>query len=271
MVGSLGRGVPVLAVGAVALAACSFGLSWDEFTRDVADVRDAGLASFPEAGTPALEGGAATDADAATTTTAVTRGLLGRWQFEEPDGDVVVDSTAAHNDGVLRAGANGKPVRAAGKHGAALSFGDGSYVEVTNTMNVSSVFSVTFWANTPFSGNAQPRLFAHGDTGYSIKLNGARIQLSVGNNYALSSYTLPTNQWHHFAVVFDGHARWYVDGAAVMNGSDTFTGSETATISGMGFLIGTDLTNPYTGLIDDARLYSVALTPSEIATIYTEP
>ena len=88
---------------------------------------------------------------------------------------------------------------------------------------------------------------------------------------ALVSETVITDgQWHHVGFVYDMdtfHRRLYVDGAQVAE--------DTSAVSGLssdgGLYIGTgkdlDASSFFSGLIDDVRIYDVALTPEQIAAL----
>lgn len=243
----------------VVLTACTAILDVDRLRGDARAID--GAASDADGGV-SPDGG---DAAGAT----VTRGLVGHWTFDENDGDVAVDTSPAKNDGLLRAGTGAKPARTAGKRGGALSFSGGAYVE-TKALLLSTQFTLAFWTNAPSVATMdQPRLFSS-DTNWLVKLNGRGMQLSVGNGYAMADYSLPDGEWHHYAVVFDGRAKWYVDGAAVAAGTTTFSGSDRV-LPGTGsfrMAVATNLGFPFTGLLDDVRVHDVALTDAEVRAIF---
>jgi len=88
---------------------------------------------------------------------------------------------------------------------------------------------------------------------------------------ALVSETVITDgQWHHVGFVYDMdtfHRRLYVDGAQVAKDATAVSGMP----SDRGLYIGAskdlDPSSFFTGLIDDVRIYDVALTAEQIAAL----
>jgi hypothetical protein len=87
---------------------------------------------------------------------------------------------------------------------------------------------------------------------------------------ALESESVVTDgQWHHTGFVWDGLCRYlYVDGVEVAK--DTIALAPLITSDG-GLYIGTgqdlDPTSYWSGLVDDVRIYNVALNAEEIASL----
>jgi hypothetical protein len=154
----------------------------------------------------------------------------------------------------------------------ALAFASASRVEAAYhpTLLVASPFSVAMWVNAPAAAGSQARLLAYGDA-FNIKLNGRGMQLSLENQYAAVDYQLPADRWTHYAVVFsNGVAQWYVDGYATASPGATFDGTQSPQMSSdypIRLANSAELTNPYTGALDDLRVYSVALTPEEVGVL----
>src|SRR5690606_38366046 len=76
------------------------------------------------------------------------------------------------------------------------------------------------------------------------------------------------NQWHHIAcLATETHLIVYIDGVNV--GSDILDDAETFGSSGDNFTIGAGVMDggtqhPFSGYIDDVRVYSRGLTPTEM-------
>ena len=86
----------------------------------------------------------------------------------------------------------------------------------------------------------------------------------------ISNLPMVQNQWHHLASVVDkdaGTLRHYLNGALVAE--SFFSSGESGEVTlGDWFLGGMPALDRFQGLLDDARVYSVALTDAEIAKIY---
>ena len=86
----------------------------------------------------------------------------------------------------------------------------------------------------------------------------------------ISNLPMVQNQWHHLASVVDkdaGTLRHYLNGALVAE--SFFSSGESGEVTlGDWFLGGMPALDRFHGLLDDARVYSVALTDAEIAKIY---
>lgn len=260
-------GLPLL------VAACSLGFG-ENFSGgpDPLDASsDAPSTTTSDAATTTDGGAGADGADGAADV--VTRGLLLYYRFDEPSGDVAKDSAANANDGHLVAGASGPPSHIAGKIGGALAFAGGSYVEVAKhpSMTLPASFSAAYWVKTSVPDlGAQPRMFTF-EPAIDVKLNGRTMQISINGQYAGVGYSVQDERWTHYAMVFDaGRATWFVDGFKVDNAFGTFDGSKSATGSFGPLHIGVFSTagdDAYNGAIDELRIYGVALTAQEVATL----
>jgi hypothetical protein len=85
-----------------------------------------------------------------------------------------------------------------------------------------------------------------------------------------SEYVITDGEWHHIGFMWDGSYRsLYVDGVEVAK--DTKALTQALMYSNGGLYIGAgkdlDLTSFFSGLIDDIRIYNVALSAKEIAAL----
>ena len=149
-------------------------------------------------------------------------------------------------------------------------------------------FTISFWIRTT-SGRyeeaiLQKRPFCNGTSGWDIRTGGgvgtgvlhcALFQTS-GANYNVAACNRPINDglWHHFVVVRSGPTQTlYLDGAF-----ETNKPAEGATILSNSALMGSsadpclgvDGTQPFTGQMDELRIYSRAITASEVQSLYNE-
>ncbi len=106
-------------------------------------------------------------------------------------------------------------------------------------------------------------------------------------NQIVSPKAVNDGTWHHLALTVGGTAQtFYVDGAVAGTSSGAMTSDDTLTytIMGSGFTTAESTSKvvatwastpggyfPYTGLLDDARLYNRALTATEVTALATAP
>jgi len=213
-------------------------------------------------------------------------GLVGEWKFEGNTGD----TSGSANNGVASGGTSYVP----GKVGQAIQF-DGSTGVVSipdaSSLNFgnSGSFSISLWMKSTQSGtgNAGDGLIVdhrrNNDgtyAGYSIEDPSgtiyARIRDSSGHDVpAISTSNVNDGRFHHLAFVVDRAAqeeRLYVDGS-LQSTKDISSVGDIDTSFGI-YLGGTaspnTLVNFYAGTLDQVRIYSVALSASEVGTLYRE-
>ena len=227
---------------------------------------------------------------AATNLAATPESLpIAYWKFDE-DGGTAIDSTGnGHTGSIVGA------VRVPGKMGGALSFdGVNNYVFASEAQSGGTTgagldmgtrdWTVAAWINTTSSGMIVTKMgFVGGSNpdgwGLSISGNGtvgAVVHKSNGgivNIFSGDGAAVNDGQWHHVAVVFDRARSMtrYVDGL------------RSGTRYSLSSLSGQSINNSrqvqigardqagdeifFQGLIDDARIYAVALTAREIAAL----
>jgi len=103
-----------------------------------------------------------------------------------------------------------------------------------------------------------------------------QVYLDTNSNDTTATYTditLSLNTWHHIALsvnLVDGSVKRYHNGNLIGNDTTTWSGSNTFDNSGAEFTIAASRSyrEPYTGKVDDVRLYSRALSDDEIKTLY---
>lgn len=195
------------------------------------------------------------------------------WALNENTGILASDSSGHGYTGVLL----GNPTWTTGKYGYGLRFdGAGDFVRYTNVLvNPNQPFTISVWVyptvNAPsaawlelssFSScNGNPQLWAHNS-------NGTLVLARCGNGAGpvIGSIGSFMNGWHHMAFVYSGGVTSsYLDGVAV-GGAGVYQPYTWPSISSARFIIGAarDGTQGYTGLMDEARLYNVALSPAQI-------
>jgi len=205
--------------------------------------------------------------------------LIGHWGFDEGSGNVAYDTSGGENHGVLV----NEPQWDQGILGGALSFGDGSNVQVNNVLPAGD-FTVMLWINTstpadhgPTAWAWDPIVFAGIPTVISFhdfiwaideermggQFNGGTYHYNNGMGVA----DVVTGNWEHVACIRDTSANsmtFYVNG--VFDASAGF--SETAALNDNPTMIfgwnAVDTQHFFTGLMDDIRIYNHALSTEEL-------
>jgi hypothetical protein len=217
-----------------------------------------------------------------TAPTGTDTGLKGYWSFNGQDmsGTTAYDRSGAGNDGTLTNG----PAIAEGKLGQALSFdGTNDYVDMgdLNFMDGASVLTLSAW----FKRSAASAQLTVG----KIVNDNQRFDITMwtdGNVYvnngdgaapAYGAFVSNDTNWHHIVYVYDGNlsgnsnrTKAYLDGIVQ---SLTFTGTIPATTQSTtsSFVVGRNqATSTYSsGFIEEVRLYTSALSASEIKALYS--
>ena len=208
---------------------------------------------------------------------AADQNLVGWWRFDDGSGTTAIDSSGNGNDGTLESAAGMKWV--AGIKGGALSFDGTGFVNVPPEAwsSITTQFTVAFWI---FGNDRQPLDgWCFGAWGGGSRLASCHIPWSDGTVYFDSglvglgeriSKPATANeykgQWRHWAFVKNadtGEKKIYLDGVLWHSGTGFRDPAEGVTE----FYIGAGRASeryPYTGLIDDFRLYNTALTEGGI-------
>lgn len=221
--------------------------------------------------------------------TAVAATLIGHWTFDSD----LTDSVGSNNGTSISNAAAGASGAIIGS-GAATFDGAGDAIKIDKSVISDGTFSITFWEKNA-SGN-QGYLAAAGTGSGSEdffwrRFNsisgkpvyaGAISALSLGETDT-SQTNYPRNVWHHIALTqnAEGEVARYVDGKLMptwKNENDHTTIANPRTGSSFTGLNGDlyignrkDLNRPYSGLIDDLRIYHTALSPTQIEVLATPP
>jgi|GEM_PF-5040054 len=207
--------------------------------------------------------------DTLNITLAVDSGLEGHFAF---DGDATNQSAGSTVDGLRNGNADFTmdPTR-----GQVLQLnGNGDYVEVASDFGNPSDVTLAAWINPNFSGMEE--IISLGDNvAFRVQDNGdlrGFYYTSAGLESLFSGVNVPTG-WSHVAMTFDDAAnsvRLYLNGVEIDSAVDTnslvYTRGTTTLIGRHGFA---ETDKDFDGLIDDARIYSRALSAEEIAAIAT--
>ena len=209
-------------------------------------------------------------------------GLLAWWKLDEGVGATAQDSTLSNNDAAITGAA-----WAVGHDGWALDFQDIDYLTIPPQAlaSLSDEITITFWqfGNPDIQPQADYLFEAQDADGRVLACHlpwsDARIYWDAGNDsggaadriYKTASQSSEfEGQWNHWALTKNantGYMRMYLNGVPWHSDGPGYT----RTMEGItSFKIGSNIdgTNNYDGIIDDFRVYSRELTPTEIADIY---
>ena len=201
---------------------------------------------------------------------------VGLWHLDEGTGTTAYDSSGNPNDGTLM----GDTSWTSGKFANALSFdGDGDYVQLpaSNTILNTNTFTIEAWfrtsVNHPVYGGTEGRLVnLHwkdtASTAVSLYVEEDKIGLlyhkgSMQHVFVKHEVDYFDNVWHHIAVTYDATTyRLYYDGVEVESQAGDFGGFGTYPAY-LGTYNGSQ--RFFNGLIDEVRIWNVALLPNQLA------
>lgn len=207
----------------------------------------------------------------------VNQGLGGWWALNEGYSTNIVDSSPNHNNGAIGWVGLEYPLWTNGIAGSCLYFtGFRGWVSIPHnaSLNAPTTSTVSAWIKTTVTaGVGQYLRIVDKDTAYqfymyanSSNLGGYIGGLSVSDTN--SGHSINDGNWHHVAMVYDGsHKIFYVDGVSVS--STVATGSPTTNTAAV--TVGADVTHSnafWTGFIDSVRIYTRALSATEILKLY---
>ncbi|MHC4750173.1 MAG: LamG domain-containing protein [Planctomycetota bacterium] len=198
--------------------------------------------------------------------------LVAHWKLDETEGTIAHDSVG-DNDGFI-----GGPVcqPTDGKVDGALEF-DGTYDFVSTLFVLDPAkgsFSVFAWIKgcspgqvviSQMDGNGTGQTWLGADPSNGT-LTTALTDGSALTKPLVSEFVITDGQWHHIGVVLNGSRRYlYADGVEIAKDIDALEGLQVSD-GGLYFGVGKDFdaASCFSGLIDDVRIYDVALSTKEI-------
>lgn len=210
----------------------------------------------------------------------LARGLVGYWLMNEGGGDLIRDLVGSAN--ATATGASWMPTR----RGPGLYLpGTTSYINVPDCAAVrpDTALSIALWLNTTdTSGSIASKDNTH-SRDYALVTGGSnQLKWYVWNSSSSISYVFATvssgvtdGAWHHVVatidVLGDGKPRVYVDGKLIATGADALSGTLNHTTHPLRFGDRPTSVLPLIGWVDAPCLYSRALTPAEIRSLYRDP
>jgi len=206
----------------------------------------------------------------------LTGRLVAHYRFDDVNGQTVPDSSKYEIDGTLVGDARvvddperGKVLQLDGE-GDWVDCGNDSLFAMTEEMTLSSWIKVneplTLWRTIITKGSGW-KLHTYAD---SLKFAcGVNVPGDIGvHSGVLGRTSLDDGRWHHVAGVYDGRtATLYIDGRSDV--SAPTAGS--IPVNSFNVWIGADSLlsrHSWSGLIDEVRIYSYALTADEVKDLY---
>ena len=213
-------------------------------------------------------------------------------KFDEGYGSTAHDSSPQGNDGTLQPSTGGSNTTAAqmwtsdGKVGKAVEFdGTDDYVDIGDKDSLdfgTGDFTITAWVKT--SNTQWQYIYSKGTgstdaggVGYGVAIysNGMYAYIHDGTRLVtpVVGSGIADGNWHHLVWVFDrdGNMTPYIDGVAqTPTDISSRSGSVSNSINAYVGFIGGTLNRYFDGLIDDLKIYNVALTADEVKQEYNQ-
>ncbi len=215
--------------------------------------------------------------------TVLPSGLVGNWKFDEGSGTSAADSSGNGNTGTLLPNGIG-PTWTTGKINGALNFdGVDDQVTTSNLFNNPQVFTISVWFKTTSASGKKIVGFENLQTGTNSGSWDRHIYMGTDGrikfgwysgalNIVSSTNTLNDGQWHHAVGTHDASnvGKLYIDGVlqgTLTNPAEVYNGYWR--IGGYKLEFWTSGSDGYfTGEIDEARIYNVALSAQEVSDLF---
>ena len=206
--------------------------------------------------------------------------LIAHWKLDEEVGDTAYDSAGNYNGDL-----NGNPIwqPADGMYDGALEFdGNDDYIRTPFVLNPGEKsFSVFAWIQGGLYGQViisqsditGGRGMFPGCTWLGINPSSGSLMTGLMDSSfgpLESDSIIIDTQWHHIGLVYDRvlmKRQLYVDGIEVAADTDFIGGVQTTGGLYIGAGQALDASSFFSGLIDDVRIYDIALSPEEIETL----
>jgi hypothetical protein len=205
--------------------------------------------------------------NSANLTVSAQSGAIGIYNFDEGSGTIANDSSGNNRTGTLINGTTW----ATGKYGGGLKFdGINDHVTIGN-QTLPPSFTLSAWVHNP-QNNVYETIASFGtNRQFSITYGSLAFWKGSGSEHRFGA--VPTGSWQHVAFTYDGtNLRGYLNGNPLgsplaislpSTGGTTLFGAWPNSWGGVEDFL--------SGRLDDLRIYSRALSQSEIQAIRTTP
>lgn len=213
--------------------------------------------------------------------TNLSQNLVGLWRFNEFSDIVASDSSGSGNNGTVV-----DATWTTGKLDNALSFdGSGDYVSMGDLF-YSDTFTVCAWIklNSLAGATAKTIVLKGNSSGVTagtlewvFQVEDDKVALVSNNSSGAAALivgyatVLSAGQWYHACGVQGGNGNTgylYLNGVEDDNASQTSAMRNSASLIQVGVRRNNNDARYFDGLIDDVRIYNVALTASDVKSLY---
>ena len=205
-----------------------------------------------------------------------TTGLVAAYGFDEGSGTTVTDASGNGNNGTI----TNATWAATGKYGKALQFnGTNALVTIPDaaSLHLSTGMTLEAWVNPSTVNSAWRDVIYKGNDNFYLEATSTNAShpdagMIAGGSYAdaFGTAALTASTWSYLTETYDGSTlRLYVNGTQVASTAHTGTIATSTNPLQIG---GDSLYGQYfAGLIDEVRVYNVALTAAQIQTDQATP
>ncbi len=197
------------------------------------------------------------------------------WKLDENSGTVAMDATGQNNTATLQGGATWT----SGRYGSAVSFdGTDDYLSTSVSQSNPSEFTLSLWFKTTSVAGGKLIGFGNRMTGTStdydrdiaISTTGTLTFRCYPGSAKTATTTASYNDgaWHHVAATLSASSGMQVFVDGVLAASEP-TGTSGENFTGY-WKIGFSNAPYYNGQLDDIRVYGMALSVSEIASLIAD-
>ena len=211
-----------------------------------------------------------------TDITPISKKLIAHYKFNQGYGSIAHD-TVGDNHGTLGTGSSSPTWTQNGKVGKALSFSTNSYVDIEpdESLSITGDLTLSVWIK-PNSISGTHEIIGRQDFTKEYAFGTIDSELyflfnNAGSNWSSSGANIVANTWQHVLAIRDTTAKtqkYYVNGKFISQNSY----SNSIFASSNHTIIGRRSYNsyPFSGLIDEVKIYNYALTESEILQDYNQ-
>ncbi len=166
-----------------------------------------------------------------------------------------------------------------GRYGQAAVFnGSSSYIDTGISTLTSAGGSVSLWVKTTDTTASFFGTNSNSDTNrFYFGVRDSKFWIGAGNSqvFTVSASNLIDGNWHNVALTLDGStAKYYLDGASTPVASLSYSGGGVCNVNpvigGLRTSGGVNSSYYTNGSIDQVRIYSTALTSSQVTELYEE-